>query len=301
MKKPITNPNHLINKIILTTYIFRSIPTQYFESISSHTKDSLHNTQIAINGMIDNKFLNIHTEDQGDRFIRLTSKGYQRAISLLPQLSNTQLYTFRTDRSTNLQSAKHPYYNFAYVWWWIDKNSSALQNDIQIYDDSNLNYCKLSFTFGGKKIVIAPDVLIYERDHSNSVFRHAHFIENDAGGETYKRLFHKLIQYALLATHGFGQNAISKADLTFVFHSEKRMQQMLFGKEGILSFFDYTNTSPRLKNIPIELIFDAFGKNKFPIFCSYYHRRTLEKPFDFQKFDLIKLLLERRPEWNIYQ
>ncbi|MGH7203108.1 MAG: hypothetical protein ACREHC_01550 [Candidatus Levyibacteriota bacterium] len=301
MRKAITNPNHLINKIILTTYIFRSLPLQYVEKVSSYNNVQSQKQKTALKSCIINDYLKVQEEEHGISFIRLTKKGYLRAITLLPQKNTQQLYTFRRDRSTNFQVAKHPFYNFVYIWWWIEKFSFALQNDIQIYDDSNLNYCKLSFTFGGKKIVISPDVLIYGKDPINGVFKQAHFVENDAGGETYKRLYHKLIEYALLATHGFGQNAISQATLTFIFHSEKRMNKMLYGKEGILNFFDYSNTSLRVKNIPIELIFEAFAHGRFSLYCSYYHKDTLETPYQFQQFDLTSQLLERRKEWNIYQ
>lgn len=298
MRKPITDPTHLKNKILVSIYVFRSLPMQYIETITSWEKDIRENTRLIIKNLLEDKVINKSTADNGTVYLRLTLKGYQQvSMQLLPQ-PKKPLHTFRRDRGVNHVISDHHYYNFVCVWDWITKNNSLLSNNIQIYDDSNLNNCFVSFPFAGRNIVISPDILIFQPDEKNSSFRKAEFIENDAGGETYKRLFEKIVEYGLLLELGLQQNTISEASISFVFHSEMRANQLFFGNKSIVQFFDYANSTRKVKRIPIDMLLKAYTETS--IYYAVYNKNNLQNPLSFSEYPLVKLLLERRQEWKIY-
>lgn len=234
----------------------------------------------------------------GAVYVRLTQKGYTFAATHLCPQEKHPLYTFRRDRGVNHKISDHDYYNFVFVWDWIQKNPLLLNKNIQIYDDSNITECTVSFIYDHKRIVISPDILIFRPDTMQPSFRVASFVESDAGGETYRQIFEKIVEYGLLFVSGINQNAISHAEIFFIFHSEKRAVKLLYEKVGILQFFDFANSTRKVKRIPIDLILTAFTKHK--IFYSSYHHGDISSPLLFIEYPLKNLLLERRPEWKIY-
>src|SRR5579859_2197194 len=167
MRKPIFDPQHLKNKILIAIYIFRSLPNQYIETINSYEKEIKDKTRLIILNLIQDGVIKKSSADNGTVYLRLTSKGYSLvSTQLLPQKTNP-LYTFRRDRGVNHTISDHHYYNFVFVWDWIMKNNSLLNKNIQIYDDSNLNNCFVSFSFESKKVVISPDILVFQPDTTN--------------------------------------------------------------------------------------------------------------------------------------
>ncbi len=170
MSYPINNSRHLKNKILLSIYVFRSLPSQYIETITAYDSEVKEKVRLIILNLIQGKVLKKSSADNGTIYLRLTSKGYQYvSTQLLPQVSKP-LYTFRRDRGVNHTISDHHYYNFVFVWDWIGKNASLLNKNIQIYDDSNLNNCFVSFPHDNKKIVISPDILIFQPDATNTSF-----------------------------------------------------------------------------------------------------------------------------------
>src|SRR5258708_8949439 len=197
MRKPTANPEHLKNKILVAIYVFRSLPAQYIEMISSYNPKIKEKARLIILNLLQGGVIKKSLADNGTTYFRLTSKGYQHvSTELMPQI-NKPLYTYRRDRGINHVISDHHYYNFVFVWDWISKNTSLLNKNIQIYDDSNLNNCFVSFSHDNKKVVISPDILVFQPDTKNSSFRKATFVENDAGGETYKRLYEKFVEYGV--------------------------------------------------------------------------------------------------------
>ena len=298
MNKPTNNPLILKNKILVSIYIFRSLPSLYIETINSNNKDEKEKVRLMLKNLIQIGIIKKSSADNGTIYLRLTNKGYNLvSTQLLPQRTKP-LYTFRRDRGVNHVISDHHYYNFVFVWDWISKNASLLNKNIQIYDDSNLNNCFVSFSHDNKKVVISPDILVFQPDTKNSSFRKATFVENDAGGETYKRLYEKFVEYGLLLESGLQQNAISEGSIFFIFHSQTRAKQLLFGAKSILQFFDYANSTRKVKRVPIDLLLSAYTKTK--MYYAFYDKSALPTPLTFAEYPLAKLLLERRQEWKIY-
>lgn len=298
MRKPASNPNHFKNRILASIYVFRSLPTLYIETITSYESNLKEETRLLIKNLIENNVVKKSVADNGSVYLRLTNKGYQYvSTKLLPQ-KNNPLYSFRRDRGVNHVISDHHYYNFVFVWDWISKNPALLNNNIQIYDDSNINKCVFSFSHESKKLVISPDILIFQPDDTNSTFRKALFVENDAGGETYRRLYEKFVEYGLLLESGVKQNAISQATIYFVFHSQTRARQLLFGEKSILQFFDYANSTKKVKRVPIDVLLRAYAKNT--VYYASYDRNSLPNPLSFSEYPIAQLLLDRRKEWGIY-
>lgn len=299
MGKPIFDITYTKNKILLCIYVFRSLPVIYFETITSYDPQLKEKTRLIIKDLLKDDVLKKSYADNGSLYLRLTQKGYhQVAKNILPQ-SKKPLYTFRRDRAVNHTISDHHYYNFIFVWDWITKNPSLVNMNIQIYDDSNINNCVIPFSYDSKKAVVSPDILIFQPDTTSTAFRKTVIVENDAGGETYRRLFEKIIEYGVLFETGLQQNAISEATLYFIFHSETRAKQLLFGEKSILQFFDFANSTRKIKRLPIDTILKGFTKHK--IYYSFYNKNNLQNPLLFLEYPLTKLLFERRKEWEIYR
>lgn len=298
MRKPNDDPKHIKNKMLICIFVFRSLPLQYIEKISSSSSEFKERVRHIIVNLIEDKIITKTAADNGMFYLRLTGKGYEySAHRLLPQEKNP-FYTFRRDRSLRNPITDHNYYNFVFVWDWTSKNTSLLSRNIQIYDDSNLNHSRVIFPYNGRNVVISPDVLIFLPDTQNNSFKRAIFVENDAGGETYHRIYTKIIEYAVMVNAGLDHNSISGSELYFVFNTEIRAKQMLLGKQNILRFFDFNNSSAKTKNISIDVILRSF--QKMPLYYAFYNKKNLINPLQFEKYDLTGLLLERHKEWEIY-
>lgn len=293
MGKRITNPDHLKNKILLCTYIFRSLPVQFLKQISANSVEwkSVYST---IKNLTRDGLINKKTALHGLTFIYLSKSGYKYVSESIFESPNPKLlYSYRSDRSSKGSVGEHTFMNFVFIWNWVKNHPEMFKQGIGIYEDSNLNNCKVKFSFAGKDVVISPDILIYLRDEKNQAFRKAIFVENDTGGETYSQIYQKFVEYAALAEKGLNHNLISQAQIYFVFRSEKRLQQLV-SPNGLVKLFSYYNNSRKLKNVGIELILKAFDGQTLPLNLSIFQQ------FDQgQDLNLKDLILERRPEWKL--
>jgi len=298
MRKPIQDVTHTKNKILLSIYIFRALPLLYFETIAACNPQTKEKTRLIILNLIQSKVIKKSLADNGSVYIRLTKKGYIFVSTYLLPQKEQPLYTYRRDRGVNHKISDHDFYNFVFVWEFITKNPKMMNKYIQIYDDSNMNQCFVSFSHCGRKVLISPDILIFQPNEENPSFREAIFVENDGGGETYRRLFEKFVEYGLLLESGIKQNGIAKATIYFVFNSQKRAEQVLLSKKSIVQFFDHTNTTKKVKRVPIDTLLSAYSNHS--IYVSTYNKHNLPTPLSFSEYPLVTLLLERRPEWKIY-
>ena len=296
MGKTIIDPYHLKNKVLLTTYIFRCLPISHFCSITNSPKE-LAKTQDIIKHLVKSDLLIKKRSISHHFFVYLTKKGYEFLITNVLGNSNAApFYQLNKDHSLRIGISDHQYMNFVFLWHWLGENVKLFATDIKIYEDSNLNHCKIKFAFGGKDLVISPDILIYLPDEDNKALKKAIFIENDTGGETHKKIYQKLVEYSALVNRGLRQNLISKAELYFIFHSQKRLENIL-GETGIVRLFSYYNNSEKLKNVTVDTILNAFDGKSFPFYVGVLNQEE-GNPYNFQLLDLKDHILQRRSEWK---
>jgi hypothetical protein len=290
MGKTNNNPVHLKNRVLLSTYIFRSLPMQFFKAVATDPKEQ-EEIRSTVKMLIRDKLIFKKTAIHKLQFIYLSKSGHTYITkSLLNEGSG--YYSYRTDRNLRGSVGEHSFMNFAFIWNWIKQNPDLLAKNIQIFEDSDLNNCRFKFAFGGKDLVISPDVLIYLPDEANTAFKKAIFIENDTGGETYSKVYQKLIEYSLLVSRGLKQNLISSAEIYFIFHSQKRVEKLLSDK-GLVSLFNYYNSSPKAKDVSVDIILKAFDGQNLPLYFSVLNQGIAPQPVIFKD-----LLLQRRPEWK---
>ncbi len=296
MRKPINDPKHLKNKILLTTYIFRCLPISHFWHITASQKE-LAKMQDTVKHLVQSGLLIKKPAISRHDFLYLTKKGYTFITTqVMGNSTSVPFYQLNEAHSLRIGITDHQYMNFTFLWHWLAKNTQLFTKDIKVYEDSNLNNCKIKVTFGGKDIVIAPDILIYLPDEDNKAFKKAIFIENDTGGETHRKIYQKLVEYSVLVNRGLRQNLISQAELYFIFHSQKRLDNIL-GENGIVRLFSYYNNSEKLKSVTVDTILHAFDGKSFPFYVGVLNQEQTD-PYNFQPLNLKDHILQRRPEWK---
>jgi hypothetical protein len=192
--------------------------------------------------------------------------------------------------------------NSAFVWDWISKNPQLLPGDLEIYEDSNINQCKLKFIHGGRNIVLSPDVLILYPDgnkEKNNFYKKAVIVENDTGGETYRTVFRKFIEYAMFIKQ-LESARISGGELLFIFHSQKRAENLLFSEEGIAQFIENYNDTPKLKDAHNYDILSAYLHSELQVKYAYFNRENIDNPYEFKPYNFAEQILLRHPKWKTY-
>lgn len=298
MGKQIIEPTHLKNKILMSVYIFRFLPTYYFEDIQIK-KDEKRKAQFIINNLVQEGYLKKQpSQRESIKYLLLTKKGHDFVIKNILKQEVNPFYLYRTDRLAKFNDSDHRFMNFVYIWDWIEKNSHLLNTGIRIYEDSNRNYCKLNFTYGADAIVLFPDVLILLPDvHKGSEFFKAIIVENDTGVETSGVLFRKIVEYSAYAMRGLQQGFISEAELIFTLHSKARSSRVL---PNMIKHAQNYNSTLKVKDVKAAHILQAFMQTgmtiQFSIIDTTTNRR--ESIYESLQFDLRKELLAHNPSWQ---
>lgn len=301
MRKTIDSVTHIKNRILLATYIFRSLPTEYVQKTAKGGKErqKVRNTIVYLKR---DDFLVQKKALHGAEFLYLTKKGYAYVIQTLLKGKDEQtLYTYKPTPSLRKSISEHNYMNFMFVWHYIATQPEDMTKTVKIYDDSNISACKISTFWAGKDIVVSPDLIIYTPEATSSVFQRALCIENDTGRETYRMIYQKLVEYAVLIEKGLTSNKISDFTIYFIIPTKKRIQQLFYNPTGILQLFSSFNNTKQVRDVRARTIMQAFSNPKVHIYISSFDHQNLSTPYTFEKYNLSELLLREKPEWNIYQ
>jgi hypothetical protein len=297
MRKKITDIRHLKNRILLLVYIFRCLPSSYFETFVSQKEKQ--KARFCINNLIQQEYLKKKKAFLAYiSFLYLTKKGYEYVVIQVLKISSGKgFYTYRTDRISATGDSDHRFMNFLFLQEWITKNHHLINQSIQMYEDSDINKCKIAFSYGNKRILLVPDVLILLPDEKNYAERKAIFVENDTGGEAHKRIYQKLIEYGLFAMYGMKQNNISKMDLYFIFQSTQRTEYLM-GEKGTLGrYVEQFNATEKLKDIHIFEIINAFTNPHIHIYYSAI-QEVGNTTYSFLPYDFKNVILTANPSWG---
>lgn len=296
MKK--TNSKQLKNRILLLTYIYRSMPTIYLKTAARDEEEKKKIHWIVNNLVKQNYLLQKKTKPIEFIFIHLSQKGYNYVVKEIFKNPDKPFYRHKESRSLLKPILNHSYLNFAYLWHFHRKNPSCFASGIRLYEDSDINNCKVLFSYKGKDVLISPDAIIYLPDTQKQDFRKAIFVENDTGRETYKTIYQKVIEYLALAEDGMDKNKLSHIDLCFVFLSKRRMSQLFTQKNGFLRYFDLYNKTNRGLEVRMRYLLQTLQSGKVQIYLSVYNHEKPQNPYSFRKYDLTKYLLEKEASWK---
>ena len=291
-----TNNKLLKERILLLTYIYRTLPVKFLYVIAENDEEKKHIRWI-INNSLKQGYLISEASKLEDEFIRLTLKGYKYVVQELLNDPKKPFYQYKTSRSLLKPVYIHSFLNFAFMWNFHKKNRSKFTSQIQVYEDSDINNCKISFSYKGKTLLISPDVMILTPMRGGKK-KKAIFVENDTGRETYKMIYHKIIEYAALAEEGMEKNNIDMIDLYFIFLSERRLKQLFTHPKGFLRFFDLYNKTGRGVEVRMRYLLQTLKNAKLNIYLSSYNFEKQENPYVFRKYDLAALLIKKEATWN---
>lgn len=300
MSNTIDSVSHLKNRILLATYIFRSLPVEYLHKTAeeANERQKVRNTLVHLKRdqyILQKKALH------GAQFMYLTKRGYMYINSKILKVKDKQpLYVQKRYHTLRKSISEHSFMNFMFIWHYILTNPKQITADTKIYEDSNMNQCKIPTYYGGRDVVVAPDTVILLPDPTSSIFQKALFVENDTGRETYKQIYHKLVEYAVLAESGLAKNKLNEFTLYFIVPTKKRLQQLFYNPAGIISFFASYNNTRQVKDIRARTIVSSFSNPKITIYVSAFNPDNPKNPYVFEKYPLVELLLKEKPEWKVY-
>lgn len=296
MRSPNNDPAHLKNRVIASVYIFRSLPSYYFEDIV-HTQETKNKLNYIINNLIQDGYLKRKsTLRKQVQFLLLTKKGHDFVTKQIFKNAGQPFYVYRTDRSIRFTDSDHRFMNFVYIWNWLSQNATLLNKGIQIYEDTNRNYCKIKFAYAGEDVLLYPDILILLPDNEKgSEFKRALIIENDTGSESSKKLFSKFVEYAAYARWGIDQGIIARIDVTFILHSKNRADKLL---AKLTSHAKNYNSTLKVKDVKVNDLLQVFSKNNAKFSFSAMQTGYEKQIYETLRYDLKKELLARDPSWQ---
>lgn len=294
MRKKITTINHLKNRIVLATYIFRSLPVWYLNAIAINDEQK-GRIKLILLDLIRYGFLKKKESIHEMQYLSLTKKGYDYLVQEVLKSTHSPMYKYKPVRSVRQSVSEHGYMNFAFIWNYILENASILDNEIRIYDDSNLNHCKLPFSFAGKRAVLVPDTVIHIAQGST---KRVIFVENDTGREEYLKIYKKLVEYAAFVQNAKAEHAIDSIDLYFILASDKRLEQMFYSPKGLVQHFDNYNHSDKIRDVSIDVVIRAFANENVKVFTSLFNHKNSDKLYSFRQYNLAEQLLTLNPAWK---
>lgn len=300
MGKTIDSVEHLKNRVLLITYIFRSLPMEYLQKTVEEGKprQQIRNTIVFLKR---DQFVVQKKAMHGAYFLYLTKHGYDFVNKKILKVQEEQpLYVHKRYRVLRKSISEHSFMNFMFIWHYLTMFPEDITPHTKIYEDSNMNQCKLPTYYGERNIVVSPDIMILLPDTKSTIFQKALFIENDTGRETYREIYQKLVEYAVLTETGMGKNKLSEFALYFIVPTKKRLHQLFYNPTGILSFFSSYNNTKQIKDVRIRTIMKSFSNPKVKVYVSSFDDENLSEPYKFQEYLLVDLLLMLKPEWRIF-
>src|SRR5258708_17117610 len=202
----LSNSKQLKNRILLLTFIYRSLPTYYLKIIAKNDKEK-EQIRLIVKNLINTKYLLEKSSTPLQfTFIHLSKKGYEYVVKEIFNGTNKPFYQHKESRSILKPLHDHSFLNFAFLWHYHRRYPSHFESDIHIYELSHINNCKVLFSYRGKDVLISPDAIIYLPDSKKSDYRKAVFVENDTWRETYKSIYQKVVEYLTLAEAGLKRN-----------------------------------------------------------------------------------------------
>lgn len=291
----------LRERILLLTYIYRSLPSDFLKRVAKDVSEKKQIRWVVENLESQKLILRKKSKVMETPFISLTLKGYTYLVKQILKNPKQPFYQHKEARSLLKPAIEHSCLNFAFIWNYHKKNSSKFKNNIHVYEDSDINNCKLPFVYKGKDVLISPDVFISLPISKNSDRRNAIFVENDTGRETYKTIYQKVIEYLALAEEGMDTLKLDSISLYFVFLSKKRIQQLFHSLKGFVRFFGQFNNTNRGIEVRMKSIVKTLGNKPITIYISYYDYTKPQNPYRFQKYDLLPFLLKKEDSWEIFR
>jgi hypothetical protein len=300
MAKTNTALTHVKNKILLVTYIFRSLPIEDIQRTTNNPKERqrIRNYLVFLkrDGFIIQK-----QSLRGDRFIYLTKKGYTYVTAKILTIGEAApLYQYKESKLLRKSVSEHSFMNFIYIWHYISEHVQDFTSKMQVYEESDMNKCKVQVNFLRTSFVVSPDVLMYTPVKNSDFEFKALFVENDNSRETYHTIYEKIIEYLVLASNRLQKNDLTEISLYFIFRSKQRIEQLFLSENGIVRFFKPYNDTKQIKDVRIKPLIQVLANPNLHLYISYFDDKNITHPYEFQHYDLLSLLLARKPEWKIY-
>ena len=288
------------DRILLLTYIYRTLPVVFLKTVAKDEKEK-EMIRWTINNLVKQQYLLTKTSKPvKNDFIHLSLKGYKYVVFSLLNDPERPFYQHKTSRSLLKPIYNHSFLNFAFIWQYHKKHPGKFNQQIRVYEDSDINNCKVSFSYKGKDVLISPDVFIITPQKRGTTKQKAIFVENDTGRETYKTIFHKIIEYTALAEEGREKNKIATLDVYFVFLSERRLTQLFKHPTGFLRFFDQYNKTSRGVEVRMRYLLRTLTSGTLSFYLSSYDCDKPENPYAFRKYDLASLLIKKEASWKTF-
>jgi len=294
MRKKIISLDHLKNRIVLATYIFRSLPVLYLNQVAIDDSEK-ERMRLIIIDLIRHGFLKKKESLHGMQYLLITKQGYDYLIKEVLLSEHNPMYKYKPVRSVRQSISEHGYMNFVFIWHFITQHASSITNEIKIYDDTNLNHCKIPFSFAGKRAMLVPDTVILT---SSGYGKKAILVENDTGREEYQKIYKKLVEYGAFIQNAEAESAINEIELYLILHSKARMEKMFYSPTGIAQLFNYYNNSEKIKDIPVETILRGFKEGKVTFYLSVFNNTNPQCIYNFQKYNLPDEIIKIKPEWK---
>jgi hypothetical protein len=301
------DPTMLKNTILILIYIFRSLPAGYIDFYFAN-KEEKQKVWKAIFKLTENGYIKKNSE-YGLTFLYLTKKGHTFITTHI--FTNTEtipFYHYRTDRMERSSTSMHHFMNFVFIWEWITNNSHLLNQHIKIYEDSDMNHCKLKYRYNGRDLLLYPDVLILHPDESKKGYQKAIIVENDTRTETYKPLFQKFIDYATFIERGADHLAISTIEINYIFTSKKRIETFLSSSKGALQMLrPYNATEKYRSGVSAQTILSAYNKPHVTVSSSAFNRKQPQGSYNFKPYAFTQEIVaydeslgEKKIGWKTY-
>lgn len=296
----INNSHQIKNRILLLTYIYRSLPRIYIKAIAKDNSEKEH-IRWTINNLERTGYLSQKTvQPIPFEFLYLTIKGYRYVVSEILKGNEKGYYRYKESRSLLKPILNHSFLNFAFLWHFHKENFELFSNEIQLYEDSDINHCKFTFSYRGHDVLVSPDVILYMADSKQNGLKKASFVENDTGRETYKILYQKLIEYIAFAEEGMEKQKLSEISLYFIFLSKRRMEQLFYSPNGVVRYFALYNKTSRGIEVRMRYLLQTLQSKKMQIYLSTYDTTNPGNPYQFETYDLLSYLVKKEQSWHTF-
>jgi len=208
--------NFNTEKFLILIYIFRVVPINWVYSLKNEiAEDYARYAQTKLFNLVHNSTKKLGylliKENAGDKYLYLTTKGYNKCTQILEPLYNYQYWRSNVNRIANVHR-NHNYLMFRFVLNLLEVFPPKIIEKIYLYHD---NSSKLRFSTS----FVDPDILlkIKGEDGNNWIA-----VEADTGSESHGFLFDKILKYLLFMKSNIDDKGIKLIRIYFVFGSSDR-------------------------------------------------------------------------------
>jgi len=254
--------------LLYLVFSLKTVPLRWVYNLADEYSIERKNLTAHVSQSLRAGLMTIQTEASGDKFLFMTLKGYNRVSESLSANYSYTHWSRRANRAGTI-SQEHHYLSFRFLLdYLLDDVNRTVTHILTDYDKESTFH----FNYDGQNHTITPDAVI--RTESMLLA-----LESDTGTEVVRKIYDKVLKYAIMMYEGTNLLPDTPLHLYFTFKSANRLQSLFpedFSQSVIFPMLHPSicklTEAGRRSEFPTENLVRLLQDNRLVLFAGQYNQ-----------------------------